>query len=1140
MRQIRVKGDIDLSPHVASRHSAAGAKKTEVHGSIVLTACDVAGRVDLRGVHINGRLHLPLAHIRDRITACCWIHPHDWCADGIIPTEIIGRDGVAVRMADSVVEHGVWMSGANLKGQFNAKNARIGGDLYLRRARGEELELPATDHEAPGYLAEIPRTTITVDGQSGRDAIRLLGADIKGSVELDDASLVGGLNLDNVTIGGDLLAQGIHIVPGGHCRDGPSVAEGEMALVSLRTSKVGRTLDFGGANIAGGLDLRGTRIEGNCRFGAWRRVTAPAADWQGREAIGQLDLPLPTEQRGQFDLPLLPGEQRPTLTLERLAADAEKTFNQSVPRERELGRWQPGEFQGQINLTGLRVEASVFFGGGLYVGAVDAEGIYVGNVLDFTGGVFLGSADFDDAEVKGELLAGHDTDARKNGGTSDDVTIEWTDAGTYFADVLTLRRTEIRGDFRYKNLAVGWAPEDARATLAEASRQRAAVHPPTLRWWAQACAFERLERRPATPIAMLNLRLATIEGNWMSPRHPTAHPKAPEKDCRWLLVEGTLTATNLKVSGGVELCWASFNGDLKMENAVLGDDLHLDGSRVTGDLRLGGTHVEGKGLSHESHSERVLRNQKESTATATRASERTLPGKEDHQWEVAGALDLHGAKFDELWLILRPKLEHGPDSIDLRQLEVRELRVRGNLHYTTPPFIDMTGMRFEELDVEDLGPPLGSSKGARRQLREWLQKWRDQCYSVMTNPDRKRGILFAMRQMPRLDARLIGWIMQWFLDWCEHFPERFKRFFYNAPTRPQGVAFFLRQMPELDTGLFAHAEQWLRRADKHAEADGVYLERRLQEFERSLFHFTYYLSTGLVCLALARSFPLRNSCCVGILAAFIVAEVLLTIHCRQQGDIWCFLALALSTVFLGNRAIFLSSTPQSLIENAALRLRNASQKGAFPFRYWKEPPGPSVHECDDEGLVGIVIKYIGSWVGECVRRIGRILAIFFDRIRLWWLADGVSMWRLVLCLAVLFTISWTIFSDGESVEHPATFLAKDTTLEDKRSVKNIDHTKRLQWIEDMGDAKEIAHEEVWGVSDGFWTALSIHVPLVQFVARDEWQPASRPIKWPEAAPEWMREWISFQYDTWAGIMQILGWIGVPLVVTAATGVLKKR
>jgi hypothetical protein len=33
---------------------------------------------------------------------------------------------------------------------------------------------------------------------------------------------------------------------------------------------------------------------------------------------------------------------------------------------------------------------------------------------------------------------------------------------------------------------------------------------------------------------------------------------------------------------------------------------------------------------------------------------------------------------------------------------------------------------------------------------------------------------------------------------------------------------------------------------------------------------------------------------------------------------------------------------------------------------------------------------------------------------------------------------------------------------------------------------------------------------------------------------------SIQYETWAGLMQILGWMGLPLIITAATGVLKNR
>ena len=69
----------------------------------------------------------------------------------------------------------------------------------------------------------------------------------------------------------------------------------------------------------------------------------------------------------------------------------------------------------------------------------------------------------------------------------------------------------------------------------------------------------------------------------------------------------------------------------------------------------------------------------------------------------------------------------------------------------------------------------------------------------------------------------------------------------------------------------------------------------------------------------------------------------------------------------------------------------------------------------------------------------------------------------------------------------------------------------------------------WRWTDGMWVALRVHVPLVEVFARNDWVPSERRIQ-----P------MPIFYETYASYMRMFSVIALPLMLTAGTGLLKRK
>ena len=189
--------------------------------------------------------------------------------------------------------------------------------------------------------------------------------------------------------------------------------------------------------------------------------------------------------------------------------------------------------------------------------------------------------------------------------------------------------------------------------------------------------------------------------------------------------------------------------------------------------------------------------------------------------------------------------------------------------------------------------------------------------------------------------------------------------------------------------------------------------------------------------------------------------------------------------------------------------------------------------------------------------------------------SGVKPGRLAGLIFLFMMFSWIcVFSNPASVEHPATFSIPSITEAKppikvvseseqgyqarmdawNHSVEAVVQQQQFAWSENNGrppgrpwptheNSDPVPYraeaDDQWGIWDGFWVTLNVHVPLIHIWARDEWEPASSEgyFRLPgtkKAVP------LHMQYETYAGIAQIVSYLTFPMLLAAIGGFYKRR
>lgn len=1113
---VHVAGDVDLSPHVVTRAVHDGRLRTRVWGSVVLSSAQIDGRVDLRGSWIQNRLHLPMARIRDRLCAEVWLHSDDRDKEHVVRTMIGQREGVAVRMADAKIEAGVWFDGAWLSGQLDAQNVEVGGDFTMEQATDRERKPFA----GPAIVAlqEVGETGI-------KECVRMAGAQIYGRLDLDWLVTRGQINLESCRIEGEARMRGATILapdPG----DGPAL--------KLKTAHFGRSLDLRGTVVDFGpqrtardnrraIEAHDVEVEGDMCLGIWDRKLSGEYPGYARDVAG----------RWRW---LLEGSQA------LLASD-----------EKARTAWLGGRINGLIDLTNSHVKGELLLGGALINGKLAAQGIRVDHVCDLSGGVFFGEVDFDDARVDGEFLIGCECDHQSRAAQG---TEEFTKLGTVFADRLTLRRAEIAGDLLYA--AVFFGGVSGETDLLSALHGREALER----------ARRALQATHTGAKSALNLRLATIKGSIFQPRERDGAPKAPSPSAidallnsmappsnspkvvsssrpeaeNWLAKHaphscfhvrcfGGVHATNVRVLGDVSLvAWRVSQGGVEFEGASIGDDFVLAHSLIAGDFDGGGVRISSeafwpldvriKGCSGAL--DRIVIGGEVRLQQAAISSFTFRFHVSDEKQFLPRKLNIAHAKIGRLEISGEISPFKAVDSLefDLEGLEIAEFDFHG-LKFAVPPgmateagfvscglpqtywirrYFYFAPLRivFWTLPSLLLGFVLSRPLAAVPAGVVVALGWGDPArLTYLVAGALVLGLMIA------LHVAQFGWQA---LSGCWRCFRLFERPGL-PPWYPEHELLFLAMMRVCDNGLYARIEQQLASSGERVRAEKVYLERRIAGLESGVLAMFWHLAQGV---GKPRASSGRHA--VELTAAGRRAfqnPLILEAKAREH---FATRRSYRFGILRGRRWLVLA--------------RNRFAPRIFRAGFWRKALGSEFWQ---ELLSG-------EFWQELFVRLFSGHKRFVSRLLLLSVGDGVRPMPLLVMSLVLFSFSWlVIFKEPDSVEHPATYVVMRTSFD--AAVPKPAAEAHATWralpepvFGQSGSAKELGN---WGVLDSFWVALDVHLPLVRLFGRDDWQPSDQNIVV-------FGQKVPIRADTWGGWMQIFGWISVPVLLSALTGLLKRR
>jgi hypothetical protein len=154
--------------------------------------------------------------------------------------------------------------------------------------------------------------------------------------------------------------------------------------------------------------------------------------------------------------------------------------------------------------------------------------------------------------------------------------------------------------------------------------------------------------------------------------------------------------------------------------------------------------------------------------------------------------------------------------------------------------------------------------------------------------------------------------------------------------------------------------------------------------------------------------------------------------------------------------------------------------------------------------------------------------------------SGVKIRPLCAFLTLYFTFSWlAVFSNPDSVEHPASFVARASGESSKDWECRLGNGGGEAWqaADANGQAWPLFSEahrsggEVWNLQDGFWMAIKVHVPLLHLWAKEKWVPASSG-GWYYSPLGMRKMWFGMEYETYAVIAQIISYLTIPMLITA--------
>jgi hypothetical protein len=716
-RLSRIEGEFDLealSPGTTTNGSISGLKATRIGGDCIVSSAKLGGHVILNGASIGGHLRFTSSHISGWIMMRPAEHLDESGTQDVPQFPRVGRP-----LTDG---KGFWLGAINLasaivNGNLELSGAELHGALCLDHAEvKKDIEL-----FAPRYGQEVQPCQIRGDSDFSIDATALT---VEGSVRTFSIQCESGICLDGARIGGELIVNGTFPYD---AKSGEGYTPARVGTNPMRHSIRGRSSRIGGAISLKGLDCSGFVEFSNAWFGTTFSV-APLYGYSG-EVVEDVSC---TRLRGGLVLEHCEIASHANLRLSRI----------NEPKAVPQGFLCPG-----IRIWKTRISGQMSAAGLLLHGSLDAEGAEIADSLDLSGAIITGDVKIGDAKLGTSLVFGNEPERFDP---------RLAQLGTWIGGGLIAPKLVVGTNFYLLRCSIGnEAAAKEEADLAElglAERRGKARHQltaPPPDFFSEKLAVEITGARVGGDLIMSSDFYVTSN----------AIPKFA------LVLGGHLDGRALHVGGQCRLLGVEVRGDLRLPDSQIGGGFELVGTVVFGDLDMRGAEIRGEIFS----SSRV---------------EKGFQVPQEVSPIVTGQVLLTRARVRVLRLhFIAP--EDGveppitlPTSVDLEHAEIGELIVSGQLRARKDPKFRFSGLRFDEINVDDLKAidsgnpfvrlldqtdPYKFNEGFYLQVEKWLRergkdKEADDVYLAL----RQRGL--DLDRQGLLRSERLGHPVKWLGD----------------------------------------------------------------------------------------------------------------------------------------------------------------------------------------------------------------------------------------------------------------------------------------------------------------------------------------------------------------------------------------
>ena len=1094
--------------------------------SLDLTGCVFQQGLKLERAEVDGALVLEGA----RVAAGHGLTAPDLRVEGLLNAIELQLEGGDFQAPNARIAGDLRLCGAQLHGALNLTYARFEGELFLRAA-----------------LQGRPQTFIA-------GGAVLIGCHISGQVDAGGLRVLGGLNLQGATLESEVLVSSDSIT--GYRTE---IHPGEDGVsVTLAGAKVKGQVHFKGADLKGALIMQGADIEGHvfCQSTPDHR-TEIGAGAEKTVCAGQSVSLAGAKVKSQ--VVFSGADLKGTLNLEKAETGSvfcqrdEKTSGHETAVRGEVMlygavingsfQWQDATVGGDFAAQGLTVHG-MFLASGLAVeGAEDLRSASVTEELDLKGVIAAEGADLSHLQLKGKLstqgaLVGDNLNL-----THAEVGGEWAGAPAGIVDVLDAWSAFHVVKEAGKELTPK-RTDSNKATVAHASAKN--THEQLLKHVRAGVkarrnkpADSRTKRLPAER-AMLKVAWSKaqtdLKATTVALEAASAAFEAANEAFTKAKADATRAAVAKRLTGQAETPAEKIPQTLA----------RLRGELEELDRQARGSAEAEQNKKHEEHRQQAAQLDELEAAPALDLRHAEFKGRillagegETPSWVIAGSVNAQrlqaGGDLRLQHVRVRGSLVLEDAQLD-GELNLNRTVVGANLNLRSAT---VKGQLFGPLEPEGVSPSVrGEIRMDSATLAEVkLRLHGPECHPEHCKPEQRVTPLLVSLEHAKVERLVVGGNLP--TTHPPHFKLAGLEFRdLNVEELEDGSGktgrhsvfrwlersqyeILLAEMADFEEQPYQTVEEWLRGRGRDDDADHLYLARRRRELQLhplTVWQRLHRRGTGRKPVELPR--PAMNLC------RWAKICPVLPPYNRKPLRIgwvrWLTNWFLLRTVGFG------------------VRTRTAATMGVLAFLFsWL-----CVFDTPDA-----VVRKASRGISQVPVRV---------------LEERAATNR----VPVLATVTVTNANGSVTTNKVMTGTRPFTPDELAAKVAELRAAIENEPVVFNEAARRV---EEWTKLDAAWLAMQVHVPIIHLFARDDIQPAERPLTvgcpylkkpgprrqvWPwrkldaharPLAPPVLKAGgpepkprLVIDYETYASLMQLLGYVFVPLIIASAAGWLKKH